>query len=168
MFDFYQIIDFKCKGRNRKSILTFKDRPFYADVKASEYSHHLPNAYVTYLERSETCDNICRSNHRHFFIYGSIFTNNNYYNLTGRKPVKLDAPNLAILYLKYRKGIVRYIKGSFVVCIYNEEQNALLVITARSTRFGVRLRPILYTNYAKQLLTSFSKKKNKLPDLRLR
>ncbi|MGD2087757.1 MAG: hypothetical protein PVH61_16385 [Candidatus Aminicenantes bacterium] len=65
------------------------------------------------------------------FIYGSVFTNKKYETQTGLKPFKITGEKLLQFFEEYKRGMVEYLKGSFVLILYDEEYQQIMVITDR-------------------------------------
>ena len=139
MFDFFQIIDFNSSGKFKNFSTSFESLNFYSGIRKFSHSLMLRNSYITYLERdNNTNSNYHSSNGIHIFIYGSVFSNNEYFKITNKKPVKLNASpvklnasNVYEFYKKYNLELVKYLKGSFVISIYEENKNTAYFITDR-------------------------------------
>lgn len=140
MFDIYGVIDF----HKRFSVTNIKNPylryKYYSDIPFEEYSFQNKNAKIFYLERHKTAENYYCDNGEHLFILGHVFSNKNYESLEGHRPKKLSACEVHCFYKRFEKELVRYIKGSFVLIIYNEKDNSLLCISDHLNVF-----PIFYT-----------------------
>ena len=139
MFDIYGVIDFHGRYQLSKIKNPFTQYVYYADIPFYEYSLKNNYAKIFYLERHETNQNHYFDNAEHFLIFGNIFSNKNYELLEGQKPKRLSAHEVYSLYKRFKKELVRHIKGSFVLIIYNEKENNLLCISDQ-----VNVLPIYY------------------------
>ncbi|HEC93514.1 MAG TPA: hypothetical protein ENI51_11145, partial [Candidatus Atribacteria bacterium] len=153
MFDIYGIIDFSGKYDCSKIKNPFLQYKYYEDIPMKEYFVQTPCAKIFYLERKETIENYFCNDTEHLFIFGFIFSSKNYELLEGQKPKKLSAREVYNLYKKYNKEIVHYIKGSFVLIIYDENQNNLLCISDH-----LNVLPIYYTYKNKVFIFSSAMK----------
>ena len=137
MFDIYGIIDFCRKFNLSKIENPFLRFEYYKDITFKEYSVQTHSAKVFYLERKETEANYFQRNSEHLFVFGFVFSNKNYESLKGQKPRKLSAKEVYTLYKNYGRKLVDYIKGSFVLIIYNEEKNNIVCISDHLNVFPI-------------------------------
>lgn len=149
MFDFYLLKNFSDHASNSKFNFTFNTLSYYNEVKKIEYSLSFNNTIIKYLERSETKKNYFTNNYVHLFIYGSIFTNNNYRSLKNVNPYSLSAKDLFTLYSEFKEKLTNYIKGSFVIVICENDSVKLI-----SDRLNVL--PLYYSLNEDVLLISSS------------
>jgi hypothetical protein len=129
MFDFFQIVDFGNRIKIDDLKISFFSQKRYSDVNGIEYSKRFKSSLAVYLERGNTESNFYEYNSEVCFIYGTIFTNNKYSGISGKKPHKSNAAAIYGLYKEYGDKFVEYIKGSFVLLIYNSGENSVKVIT---------------------------------------
>lgn len=125
MFDFSLIKNFSNKEKI-KIIPSFNELPFYDTLNFVEYKLDLGDTQIIYLERYNTNKNYYNNNHYHFFIYGSIFSNNEYYSEKKIKPHLLNAKDISNLYMEYGLKLTKFIKGSFVLIIYSNKEIILI------------------------------------------
>jgi asparagine synthetase B (glutamine-hydrolysing) len=129
MFDFYQIVDFKNKLRADDLKISFLSQKEYSDVKGFECTKRFKTSLAVYLERDNSDDNFFKSENEIIFIYGTVFSNNKYSVISGKKPHKLNSSDVFLLYKEYGDKLVKYIKGSFVLIYYNPEEIYVKMIT---------------------------------------
>lgn len=130
MFDFFQIVDFKNDISADKNY-SFLRNSFYTKITKVEYCKNYKNAFVTYLERNETTENVFENNNTVAFIYGTVYTNNYYRNLKNKKPAKINAEYIHNLFIEYGNNFTDYIKGSFVIVFYSKNKNTVKVVSDR-------------------------------------
>lgn len=125
MFDIILIKNF-----NNEEVLKFKptfaELPFYEKLKFVEYNVDLKDAKVVFLERQKTNKNYFNDKEYHFFIYGSVFSNNQYYIEKNVPPFSLNAKDVSNLYREYGLNLTKFIKGSFVLIIYSNLEVILI------------------------------------------
>lgn len=126
MFDFFLINNFNITKPINKLNISFHSLPFYNDVKKIEYNLAFDHTQIIYLEREKTEQNYFTDGSEHIFIYGSVFTNNQYQNEKGIKPHLLNAKEVSFLYKEFNLKLTQYIKGSFVIVIYKNDKIILL------------------------------------------
>ena len=128
MFDIYGIIDF-----NKKIDMESVSNPFLRyrlyDVDYQERVLQMPHAKFFCLERGHDTDNIYENATMCCFVFGFVFTNTQFQSLIGSKPHKLNAKNLLELYQNYSMELPKYLKGSFVVVIYDKKNNNCALIS---------------------------------------
>lgn len=129
MFDIYGLIDFRGKNNLSKIQNPFLHYKYYNDISYKEYLVQTSSAKIFYLERKQTTENYLYDSSEHLFIFGFVFSSKNYELLKGIKPKKLTARDVYNLYKKYDKNFIYYIKGSFVIIIYNERKKHLFCIS---------------------------------------
>jgi asparagine synthetase B (glutamine-hydrolysing) len=129
MFDIYGIIDFRRSLDLLKMRNPFSRYSYYADMRSKEYCIRTKTANIFYLEWEDTSENYCCRDSEHLFIFGSVFSNKHYEALQHQKPKKLNADDVYTLYKKFKNDIVRYIKGSFVLIVFDENKNVLSCIS---------------------------------------
>jgi hypothetical protein len=129
MFDIYGIIDFrgKCDLLGIKN--PFLKYQYYNDISFKEYVIKTPSAKIFYLERRKTTENHFHEDSKHLLIFGFAFSNKNYELLKGKKPKKLSAREVYDLYESHDNNFIHYIKGSFVIIIYDEKKSNLFCIS---------------------------------------
>ena len=151
MFDFLQIMNFNKKQVANKNIFDFESLPFYNDIKKKEYRIDLKFSKILYLERTETLDNYFTSFGKHIFIFGSVFTNNNYKTLTKTQNRKINSKAVYDLFKNYKLDLVKFIKGSFVIIIYDENENSCYLVSDR-----LNVLPLYYLYNNEYLIVSSS------------
>lgn len=129
MFDIYGIIDFRRNLNLSRVRNPFSRYLYYADIHSKEYCIETKTAKIFYLEWTDTSENYCCQNSDHLFIFGSVFSNKHYASLQSQKPKKLDANEVYTLYKKFKNDIVHYIKGSFVLILFDENKSILSCIS---------------------------------------
>jgi len=150
MFDF--LLKAQLNGGPLKgSVPSFMENNFYKEVSAREYTKTFGNVGVTYLERSETEANYAKASGNHYFVYGSVFTNNEYFITTGHKPAKIEAADIMDLMRQYGKRTVDYIKGSFVLIKVNEKTGEVQLLSDR-----MNVLPLYYCYKENTLVVSSS------------
>jgi len=130
MFDFFQIIDFENRISERSNY-SFLNNPLYKNIKSFEVNRRFENSFVTYLERTDTAENYFEKDNFAVFIFGTVYTNNHFNEIKDRKPKKVNAEFISELYSQYGTDIVKYIKGSFILVIYDLKTNELKIISDR-------------------------------------
>ncbi len=131
MFDLLLYNDFKKNVNLYTPDFTFANLPYYNEIKKIEYKVKLNRGLVVYLERNENEENYFSKDNEHLFLFGSVFTNNNYTKQFNIKPKKINSSELYTLYYRYGIGTVNYIKGSFVVVLFNDTSNECIMISDR-------------------------------------
>jgi asparagine synthetase B (glutamine-hydrolysing) len=129
MFDIFLTADFRPTSREKKHIQYFHKLQSYSDIYYTERVVSIKQAQVIYLERNEEDQNYIYSVGHHIFMYGSIFTNKYFQEITGELPTKVDPLKLSELYLQKGDKIVNYLKGSFIIIIVNEDPFFVKLIT---------------------------------------
>ncbi|MBI5403533.1 MAG: hypothetical protein HY959_09030 [Ignavibacteriae bacterium] len=130
MFDFFQIIDFK-NNISGEGKFSFLNNPHYNNIKSTEYKRNYKNSFVTYLERNETNYNFFEKSNNVIFIFGTVYTNNLYEKKHDVKPMKANAEYVFRLYLQFGDDLAKYLKGSFVIIIFDSECNETKIISDR-------------------------------------
>lgn len=131
MFDILFIKSFS-KGGNPVNIsFDFNKLPFYENIKKIQYNIDLRNAKCFYLERENNNQNYYNYGYCHIFVFGDVFTNKVFANEAKENPKILSAKEIYHLYNKQQLSIVKFIKGSFVLLIYNEKSEDIYVISDR-------------------------------------
>jgi len=139
MFDIYGVIDFHRRRDLSKIKNPFEQYTYYAHIPFQEHVVKGNHFRIIYLERPKTSGNYCCDDSKHFFLFGYVFSNKNYELLEGKKPKKLLAVEVYSLYKRFEKEVVNYIKGSFVLIIYDERDNDLICISDK-----LNVLPIYY------------------------
>jgi asparagine synthetase B (glutamine-hydrolysing) len=129
VFDIYGIVDFRGKLDVSRMRNPFARYDYYTDIYYKEYCIETKNAKIFYLEWEDTSENYCCHNLNHLFLFGSVFSNRRYETLQNQKPKKLNANDVYTLYEKFKHDVVHYIKGSFVLVIFDENRNILSCIS---------------------------------------
>jgi Glutamine amidotransferase domain len=129
MFDLFGIIDFQKKLKLEEIKNPFANYHYYDSIPFKEHSVRTSCAKIFYLERNETSDNYYFHNDVHLFIFGYVFSNTNYEALEGNTLKKLSAKDVYDLYNKYNTECISFIKGSFVIVIYNQKENIVLCMS---------------------------------------
>lgn len=137
MFDIYGVIDI-----DKKLALKGLKDPFlkyreYRDIPFCESCIQTDTAKFFWLERRDTSGNYFYSKPIHFFNFGIAFSNKRYESLTHEKPRKLSAEDLYTFYHRYKRNIVDYIKGSFVLFIFDEIKTELVCISDHLNVFPI-------------------------------
>ncbi len=130
MFDYFHIIDFSGKQRANGKY-SFLENPFYKNISAVEYTKESDNSRAVFMEREKTEKNYSELNGISLFLYGTAYTNNRYREETGKKPVMIYADALSDMYAQNDDGFTDFIKGSFVITIFDRNKNTLKVVTDR-------------------------------------
>ena len=151
MFDIFLTYDFNAENRENNSAYKFSENLAYTDIKYMETSIHIPNGYVTWLERNDIDNNYLKFGSKHFLIYGSVFTNNKLKNTKDIEPQKVIPSTLYTLYDEYGESVVSYLKGSFVIVIIDEKHCTIHVFTDR-----LNVLPLYYCLKGKLLVISSS------------
>jgi len=131
MFDYYQIVDFKRKKNAAELKNSFLKKYLYEKISSYEYSKDFDNSFACYLEREKTDKNHFEKDGLNIFIYGTVYTNNLYKEVSGENPKIIYASYVHDLFKKYEDKFTGYIKGSFVIVVYNEKVNEIKIITDR-------------------------------------
>ncbi len=151
MFDFFLHEDFTRSGGATGIKATFSGLPFYSDIRKVEYRSDLSSGYAVYLERSETRENHFENGTEHLFVFGSVFTNNEYSSRHATSPERLYARELYGLYKTHGQGVTRFIKGSFVLVIIDDSVPDCILISDR-----LNVLPLYYSIDSRRLLVSSS------------
>lgn len=131
MFDFFQIVDFGGKRNFNDIKLSFLKSYLYDRIVGIEYFKEYKNSKVCFLERKHTEKNYFNKNGKYIFLFGTVYTNNLYNVLCGQVPQIIYAEFINNLLDKYGDEIVKYIKGSFVIVVYDELNNNIKIISDR-------------------------------------
>ena len=129
MFDIFQVVDLYKKNRQNQFLKSFNKNPYYSDIQFKESKLNLENSFFCYLERDETKENYFRQGGTHFIIYGSVYSNNKYCEQFNTNNKKLIAKDIAQFYTQFNVELTSYIKGSYVLIIYDDEAPSVKVIT---------------------------------------
>jgi asparagine synthetase B (glutamine-hydrolysing) len=145
MFDFFQIVDFK-KDLQKDCNYSFLNNPFYKKINCVENTKIFDSSYSVYLERNGSEENIYESGGKCIFIYGTVYTNKRYEKFHGEKPYKLNSEKLLQLVDEYGDGFTDFIKGSFVIIIFDTNIKSLRMVSDR-----LNVLP-LYFGFKKEVL----------------
>jgi asparagine synthetase B (glutamine-hydrolysing) len=151
MFDFFQIIDFNTKHNIKDLKFSFLKSYLYDKVSGVEYFKEYKNSKVCYMEREKTDRNFFCKNGKNIFLFGTVFTNNLYSETSGQNPQIVYAEFLNELSEEYGNKMVKYIKGSFVIVIYDELRDNAKVISDR-----LNVLPLYYSFKDNLLIISSS------------
>lgn len=151
MFDFYQIIDFKREKNAGELKISFEGKYLYEKISSFEYAKEYNNSFACYLERENTGRNYFETEGLNMFIYGTVYTNNLYREVSGENPQIIYASFIYNLLKKYPDNFTDYIKGSFVIVVFNENTNDLKIITDR-----LNVLPLYYAFSGNILIISSS------------
>lgn len=130
MFDFFQIVFFKNRLQEDKKY-TFLNNPFYKKISCKEYIKKYENSCAVFLERSENNKNYFEKGGKAIFLYGTVYTNSRYQNQCGAGPEIIYAEKIFDLHEKYNNSFTEYIKGSFVIIIFDFMSNEMKIISDR-------------------------------------
>ncbi len=151
MFDFFQIIDFNGKHDIGNRKYSFLKSHLYNDIIGVEYQIEFKLSRVCYLEREKTEKNFFCKNEINIFLFGTVYTNNLYCDINGGTPTIVYSGFICDLYEKYGNDFVKYIKGSFVIVIFDEHKNFLKLFTDR-----LNVLPLYYSYRDSLLIISSS------------
>jgi len=129
MFDVYGVIDFSEKRRIKDFENPFIKYEYYGDVIYDACCVNAPFAKIHFLERNGTSGGYFHLKHEHVLIFGSVFSSKKFASLDATKTRKLSAKDIYDMYKRFDRNLVNYIKGSFVLILYNETSNTLLLIS---------------------------------------
>ena len=68
----------------------------------------------------------------HYFIMGNVYTNQNYTSLKNTKVSRLYPQDLEYFYSNFDLDFLKYIKGIFIILIFDENKNNYFFINSRS------------------------------------
>ncbi len=139
MFDFYGIIGFKEKVDLSRLKNPFLKYELYNGLSFREEVIQTARAKFFRLEREGSYKSHFYKDQEHLFLFGFVFSSKEYESLTGKKPKRLSIKEVFELYKEYGGSIVRYVKGSFVLIMYNERVNKVLCISDQ-----LNVLPIFY------------------------
>jgi hypothetical protein len=151
MFDFFQIIDFDNRYNLNSKNYSFFNSYLYNKVKGVEYKKEYKNSSVCYLEREKNEKNHFQKNKLNIFIFGTIYTNKLFEENSNQKPKIIYADFIFDLLNKYGDDFVKYIKGSFVIVIFDETKTEAKVISDR-----LNVLPLYYSFKNNLLIISSS------------
>ncbi len=130
MFDYFQILDFTGKPIPRRNY-SFLNNPYYKNIVAAEYKKEFKNSYAVFLEREETEKNFCSNEGINIFVFGTVYTNNRFKQMSGKSPEIIYAEKILSMYLNSGDSFAEHIKGSFVISIHDEKKNSVKLISDR-------------------------------------
>ncbi len=130
MFDYFQIIDFTGKPIPPRSY-SFLNNPYYKNIAAAEYKKEFKNSYAVFLEREETEKNFYSNDGINIFVFGTVYTNNRFKQISGKSPEIVYAEKILSMYLNSGDSLAEHIKGSFVISIYDGKKNSIKLISDR-------------------------------------
>jgi|WetSurMetagenome_2_1015567.scaffolds.fasta_scaffold12317_2 asparagine synthetase B (glutamine-hydrolysing) len=151
MFDFFQIVDFKGTNNFKEKKYSFLNNSFYEKIDSVEFIRRYNNSYVCYLEREKINNNFFVKDGKNVFIFGTVFTNNFNQEKSCKNPYIVYASDVYDLFEKYGDELVDYIKGSFVIVIYDEVMNSVKIISDR-----LNVHPLYYSYSGSTLIVSSS------------
>ncbi|MFA5405316.1 MAG: hypothetical protein WC358_10315, partial [Ignavibacteria bacterium] len=151
MFDFFQIIDFNGKHNIKNAKYSFLKLYLYDKVEGIEYFKDFKNSKACFLEREKTDKNCFNKKGKNIFLFGTVYTNDLYKEVSGHNLQIIYADFICELLDKYDDDIVKYIKGSFVIVIYDELKNNVKVISDR-----LNVLPLYYSFKDNLLIISSS------------
>lgn len=131
MFDFFQIVDFSGNREMNNNKFSFLNSYLYDKNVGVEFIKAFKNSKVCFLEREQTEKNYFNKNGINIFLFGTVYTNNLYNDVCGKAPKIIYAEFINDLIEKYNDEIVNYIKGSYMIVIYNELKNIIKIISDR-------------------------------------
>ncbi|MBN1271305.1 MAG: hypothetical protein JXB26_03450 [Candidatus Aminicenantes bacterium] len=111
------------------------NRDLYKDCTFGDWEISGFNFRIKFLNHEEPIErNYFEKDGVHVFLAGRMFSNNKYREET-QIPVKvLQASSVYDLYLKYGPDMVKYVKGIFILCIFDEDSTRYYVF---NNRFGL-------------------------------
>lgn len=129
MFDIYGVVDLYEKGRTRDIKNPFRSYQYY-DFDYFEHSLITNDASIFYLERAKNANNYFGKGRHHIFVFGFVFGNRKLCELQNLKcSRRLRAKDVFELYEKKGRECVHYIKGSFTIVSYDEQENRIVLIS---------------------------------------
>lgn len=152
MFDLFGIIDFKKNVSIKRVSCSFEKLPFYETIPKKQYhTTDKEKYYFSWLERQNFGKNFYEDAEIIVLCYGTVFTNKQYEIDYKIKPKIIYAAEIKNLYAEKKIYLHDYIKGSFVLLIYNKYQNTFKVITDRHN-----ILPLYYSYQNNMLIISSS------------
>jgi len=128
VFDIYGIIDFNRKIDMRCISSPFSQYALY-DFAYEELVVQTSDAKFFCLERNRSTDNIYDNEVMCCFLFGYVFTNKKFQSLVDNKPRKLTARNIVELYRDIGADLPEYLKGSFVLVIYDKIKKRCVLVS---------------------------------------
>jgi asparagine synthetase B (glutamine-hydrolysing) len=128
IFDLYIELDL---GGNTGQLkpFSFKKDDNYKEIKGDEHFIELKYGYAVSLNRRNFSDNYIKEKETHVWIFGFVYTNKKYQQLTGKKCGLLKAEEILAIRSSYPDKWQSLLKGSYVIIIYNELENELQAYT---------------------------------------
>jgi asparagine synthetase B (glutamine-hydrolysing) len=151
MFDYFQLVDFRGKHNFKDKKYSFLKNSFYEKIDSVEFIKNYNNSCVCYLERENNGNNYYAREGKNIFLFGTVYTNNLYKEKNGANPGIIYASHIIDLFEKYGDEFVFYIKGSFVIVIYDEATNSVKIISDR-----LNVLPLYYSYNGSTLVVSSS------------
>lgn len=153
MFDFFQVVDFNKNCRLSNTGFSFLRSGDYENIIGVEYIKEFENSKLCYLEREKTEKNCFSKNGINIFIFGTVFSNNLLFDKLNLEPKIIYANLIFDLLKKCKDDFVNFIKGSFVIIIYDENKNEIKLISDR-----LNVLPVYYALKNGYLIVSSSVK----------
>ena len=103
----------------------------WAVLHRSVKSVTIPGGEIAYVARNAGANSYHVSGSVHILIYGYVFTNRAYEDLSGAKPHLVDAVELAGFFRRFGSMLPEYLKGSFVVVAIDVRTREVTAIVDR-------------------------------------
>ena len=129
IFDLYFELDFNSAFRQQGEKVNFQSREIYHDIKGDQHITEFKGGYCTTLNRRVFENCFSRQADELLWIFGYVYTNAQYESLKGHSPKEINAKSIFDLRQAYPNDWYKYIKGSYVIIIYNENTKRLEAYT---------------------------------------
>jgi hypothetical protein len=149
IFDFYISFYFNELLRDTVKPINFKDEPFYATINGEQVFHKLQNGAVTCLHRRNYRDSFADTIHQKMWLFGYAYTTKSYSESINQHPFKLTAGQIFRIMENHPNDYFKYLKGSFVLVLVNENQKRVTVVTDR-----LNVLPLYYAYNGNRLIIS--------------
>ena len=149
IFDFYLSYVFDPDLKNHIKVLKFKDDNIYGSINGIETSACLRLGYVSSIYRRSYNDSYSENEHNKLWIFGYVFSTEDYALSLNRLPFKLTASGILNIIKNNPENYYTLLKGSYVLIILREEDNELEIITDQ-----LNVLPLYYAFKGKRLIIS--------------
>ncbi|MFA5337273.1 MAG: hypothetical protein WC330_02965 [Candidatus Omnitrophota bacterium] len=137
MIDICGIFDFQ-KEFHSKCVIPFSGVSGFNIAAHDLKEKKLLSGNIFYMERKGLTSTYF-SNITQIFIFGMVFTNNKYDSIELKGPKMLQPSEVCDFYNKFNTEMVQYIKGNFVIIVYDDFKKELVFLSSK-----LNVSPLFY------------------------
>lgn len=130
MFDFFCCISL---NNNSNFTVDWKKLDYLNNIKYTEKQLSGNKFYIQALYSTNSKQSNNSFDNLHVFILGSAFTNNLYKSETNKENYRVDEKDIVLLYQDFGPEFIKYIKGIFIVLVFDETTNDYFIYNSRNS-----------------------------------